>query len=188
MANTKRRCRYCKSYGKPEDGVMINNAYFCSIDEATKYAYENKAKGSKKVKAEKKKINAEKKRSFYANDIKTRKESAQKAFNAYIRERDKDQPCISCGTTKDVQYCAGHHYTRGARPDLAFHEDNCHKQCNQYCNMNLSGNLVPYRENLIKKIGLERYEALTLNKTVKRTAQDYLEIENKFKGLLKSLH
>jgi hypothetical protein len=84
---------------------------------------------------------------------------AQTAFNAYIRARDADLPCISCGRYHTGQWHAGHFLSRGARPELAMHEDNCHKQCAP-CNTHLSGNLVLYRVNLIQKIGLDRVEWL----------------------------
>jgi hypothetical protein len=113
---------------------------------------------------------------------------AQAVFNQYIRERDKDQPCISCGTTKDVQYCAGHFRTRGAAGHLRFNEDNVHRQCNQYCNLNLSGNLLLYRENLIKKIGIERVSALeNNNQTHKWTKEELIQIKQTYKQKLKQL-
>jgi hypothetical protein len=36
-----------------------------------------------------------------------------------------------------------------------FDERNCHKQCNTYCNKNLSGNLLEYRKGLIKRYGVD---------------------------------
>lgn len=78
---------------------------------------------------------------------------AQKVFNTYIRERDKDLPCISCGTTKDVKYDAGHFWAAGNYSFHRFNEQNVHKQCSNLCNKHLSGNLIEYRFNLIKKIG-----------------------------------
>ena len=96
------------------------------------------------------------KRDFKANDRSHQIKLTQQACNAYIRERDKKEPCISCGTTKqDIQYCAGHFKTRGSTPSLRFHPGNIHKQCNRYCNMALSGNVAAYRERLIEKIGLD---------------------------------
>jgi len=66
----------------------------------------------------------------------------QTACNAYIRERDKGLPCISCGTQKpDIQYCAGHFKTRGGHPELRFHPMNINKKCNKRCNLMLSGNI-----------------------------------------------
>jgi len=79
----------------------------------------------------------------------------QAAFNAFIRERDKDLPCISCGRFHEGAYDAGHYRSVGAQPALRFHEDNCHKQCVP-CNQHKSGNVVEYRLGLIARIGAER--------------------------------
>lgn len=103
-------------------------------------------------------------------DIKVRKEKlksradhlkdTQHAFNAWIRARDAGQPCISCGTTADVQYCAGHYRTTAASPELRFEPLNVNLQCNRNCNMGKSGNLLGYRPGLIQKIGIEAVEWL----------------------------
>lgn len=94
--------------------------------------------------------------------IKTRPEllrEAQTAFNAYIRARDADLPCISCGRHHTGQYHAGHYLSTGARPELRFDELNVHKQC-QPCNTHLHGNLVLYRIGLIERIGPGKVEWL----------------------------
>lgn len=102
------------------------------------------------------------------------KSEAQTAFNKFIRARDKNEPCISCGTTKqDIQYHAGHYRSVGAHPELRFNEDNCHKQCSR-CNNFLSGNLVEYRAKLIKKIGLGKVESLEGPHEAKRYTPDEL--------------
>ena len=103
-------------------------------------------------------------------EIKVRKEKlksradhlkdTQQAFNAWVRARDAGQPCISCGTTADVQYCAGHYRTTAAAPELRFEPLNVNLQCNRNCNMGKSGNLLGYRPGLIKKIGIEAVEWL----------------------------
>lgn len=104
--------------------------------------------------------------------------------------RDKNLPCISCGTTKNIQWAAGHFYTRGAYPNLRFHEDNVHKQCNQYCNMKLSGNLIAYREGLINRIGIERFEALERekNSVVKYTIPEVKGLIEKYRKKIKELN
>ena len=84
---------------------------------------------------------------------------AQYEFNKYIRLRDKDDPCISCGRYHDGQYHAGHYRTVGSAPELRFHEDNCWKQCSA-CNNHLSGNLTEYRKALCHKLGDERVKWL----------------------------
>jgi hypothetical protein len=83
----------------------------------------------------------------------------QGAFNAWVRARDAGKPCISCGRHHQGQWHAGHYRSVGSEPALRFEPDNVHLQC-QPCNTHLSGNLIPYRINLIKKIGLERVEWL----------------------------
>ncbi|KVV22325.1 hypothetical protein WK80_22310 [Burkholderia multivorans] len=85
----------------------------------------------------------------------------QAAFNAWIRARDAGQPCISCGrpASWSGQWDAGHYRSVGSSPELRFEPDNVHRQCGP-CNVHLSGNLIPYRVNLIKKIGVARVEWL----------------------------
>lgn len=99
--------------------------------------------------------------------IKTRSQwmnEAQVWVNRFIRLRDKGLPCISCGRVmNEGGYVgaggihAGHYRSRGACPELRFHEDNIHAQCAQ-CNNENSGNQIMYRKGLIKKIGIEKVE------------------------------
>lgn len=84
---------------------------------------------------------------------------AQAAFNAWIRVRDSGLPCISCGRTDRNAWDAGHYLTTGARPELRFHEVNVWRQCVP-CNQHLHGNLVLYRAELVRRIGLEAVEEL----------------------------
>ena len=99
----------------------------------------------------------------------------QQAFNAWIRARDAGQPCISCGTTADVQYCAGHYRTTAAAPELRFEPLNVNLQCNRNCNMGKSGNLLGYRPGLIKKIGIEAVEWLEGPHEAKKYTVDELK-------------
>ncbi|WP_346320940.1 recombination protein NinG [Chitinophaga sp. YIM B06452] len=97
---------------------------------------------------------------------------ATKHFNTYIRKRD-DQggyfTCISCGETKGLsQMNAGHFFSAGHCAALRFNEDNVHGQCVP-CNMHLHGNLIRYREGLVKKIGEDKVKLLeSLSRTVHR--------------------
>ena len=87
--------------------------------------------------------------------LKTRSEwakEAQAAFNAWVRERDYGEPCISCGRMHEGQWHAGHYRSVGACPELRFEPLNCNLQCVP-CNHHKSGNIVEYRINLVKKIG-----------------------------------
>lgn len=82
---------------------------------------------------------------------------AQSAFNGFIRFRDKDLPCVSCGAIKYKITC-GHYKTVGAHPALRFEEDNAAGQCWWNCNRNKSGNIIEYRKELIIRIGVKRVE------------------------------
>ena len=98
-------------------------------------------------------------------EIKVRKEKlksradhlkdTQQAFNAWVRERDAELPCISCGRHHAGQYHSGHYRTVGASPELRFEPLNAWKQCAP-CNNYLSGNLINYRISLLQKIGEEK--------------------------------
>jgi len=102
-------------------------------------------------------------------EIKVRKEKlksraehlkdTQIAFNAWVRERDAELPCISCGRHHQGKYDAGHYRTVGSNPALRFEPLNCHRQCSP-CNTQLSGNIVNYRIALLKRIGAEQVEWL----------------------------
>ena len=73
----------------------------------------------------------------------------QDDFNAYIRARDRDKGCISCG--KPVEH-AGHYFSQGHHSEVRFNELNVNGQCKK-CNYFLSGNLINYRNGLIKRYG-----------------------------------
>lgn len=92
------------------------------------------------------------------------KNKAIRVFNAWIRKRDTGKPCISCGSRNTSQ--ASHFYSAGKYNHMRFNPDNCHLACLQ-CNYYLSGNLLPYRKNLINKIGKERVEKLDFLASVK---------------------
>ena len=133
----------------------------CSMECAIAYS---KRKAEEKRKKQEKSDRLEARRRMRARKeaLKSRSDwlkEAQKAFNEFIRLRDKDLPCISCGRYHEGQYHAGHYRSVGACPELRFNEDNVHKQCS-VCNNHKSGNAIEYRINLIRKIGLERVEFL----------------------------
>lgn len=89
---------------------------------------------------------------------------AQKEFNAFIRERDRNQSCISCGTSLQKEavgggFDCGHYRSTGSAAHLRFDERNAHGQCKQ-CNRWGAGRAVDYRIGLVARIGLEAVESL----------------------------
>ena len=119
---------------------------------------------------------------------------AQKEFNAYIRERDKDKPCISCGRplrTSDGatggDFDCGHYRSTGSASHLRFHEDNAHGQC-KWCNRHGAGRAVDYRLGLVARIGIDRVEALEADNTPHKWERDELiAIKEEFKRKRKKL-
>ena len=134
--------------------------------------------GRKELKAAKEKIKA---RAEHMKD-------AQTAFNAWVRARDAGLPCISCGTTADIQYAAGHFRSAGGHPELRFEPLNVNLQCNRNCNMAKSGNLGPYRMELIKRIGQEKVDWLEGPHEPKRyTIDDLKAIKANYRALAREL-
>lgn len=86
------------------------------------------------------------------------KKKVQRAVNAYVRERDKGKPCISC-QRHCASYEAGHYIPEGSNNALRYHLWNINSQCQQ-CNRWKSGNLTEYRVYLVKKIGADKVEWL----------------------------
>ena len=117
-------------------------------------------------------------------EIKVRKEKlksradhlkdTQIAFNAWVRARDAALPCVSCGRHHQGKYDAGHYRTVGSNPALRFEPMNCHRQCSP-CNTRLSGNIVNYRIELVKRIGAEAVEWLEGPHEAKKYTVDELK-------------
>jgi len=111
----------------------------------------------------------------------------QTVVNAYVRERDKEKPCISCGRHHQGQYHAGHYLSVGAHPELRFDENNIHKQC-QPCNTHLSGNQLEYRKGLIARYSQDYVSAIeTPAPTRKYQVSELIELKAFYKEKLKSL-
>ena len=168
-----RKCKYCKQQFQPYTTLQKN----CfEPDCVTAWIQETKDKTWKKKKAQLKK------------DLMTVQDYiklAQQVFNKYIRLRDKGQLCISCQSVPKKEN-AGHFYNANNHWNVRFDEYNVHLQC-EHCNTFLSGNLLQYRENLLKKIGYENFELLSAeaNKTRKFTIEELKEIINKYKLKIK---
>ena len=158
-ATRKLKSRKCKAAGCDNEFIPFSSLEsWCSP--ACGYAL-SQEKLARKARSEALKTKRERiaaKKAFQAKDKPYQIKLTQKAFNAFVRERDHGEPCISCGITYGKMN-AGHYKSVGSSPELRFEPLNCHLQCEQ-CNSSKSGNVVPYRVNLIKKIGIEAVEWL----------------------------
>lgn len=182
MADKKLKPKKCRTCGKkfiPRNSLQKVCSTKCAIELA-----QNNAQKAREQ-AEKKKLRERK------DKLKSRSEwlkDAQKVFNKYIRLRDKDEPCISCGRYHVGKYDAGHYRSVGACPELRFCELNVNKQCVP-CNQHKSGNAIEYRINLVRKIGADKVEWLEKqdHEPKKYTVEDCKEIIKHYKAKIKEL-
>lgn len=161
MPTATLKCTGCKERYPREQMLSFPSGKFHDYDCATSYARDKSL--NTRVKEQKQK---DKKRK---QELKTKREwtkDLQVIFNRFIRLRDKDLPCISCGSFPNdddllvgSRFDCGHYLSVGSHIELRFEELNCHKQCVK-CNRNLSGNVARYRIGLINKIGLNNVEWL----------------------------
>ena len=146
------RCKHCK---ERFDKINFNQKY-CFKDECRKVWIESaKAKQWIKEKAQRKEK---------LETIQDLMKKAQPIFNEFIRLRDKNQPCISCGKElRQGNVDCGHFWSSGGHKYLTFHEDNCHSQCSRPCNKDKAGDLNNYRIGLVKRIGQKKVDWLDVN-------------------------
>lgn len=182
------RCKQCKKkHDDISQTVSTPNQLgrFCDYDCVADYVKDNPLK----IKELRNKQITKEKREYYADDLKTRKKAAKTACHKYIRERDRFKGCISCPAQLDgTKFDAGHLIESGNYPILRYNENNIFGQC-VYCNQHKGGNEAMAREGAEKRIGKEEVQWLydNKNKPIKRTVDDYREIESYYKDKLKQL-
>jgi hypothetical protein len=163
MANSKRKCGNCNKRFAVETMFIAYTQAFCSKQSYIDYCVKNLQ--SLKVKG----------RNIQERAIKIRHKEATKKLrtrtawydllqtevNKYVRNRDANKPCCTCGTTsKNIKYDAGHCFTRGSRPELRFNVTNIHKQCSVNCNQHGSGMRLEYQTFITDKYGPNHFEWL----------------------------
>ena len=119
--------------------------------------------------------------------IKDLTKKAQKYCNDYIRARDKDLPCVSCGKELGKKFDAGHYFNT-SYSNVRFNEFNIHAQCVS-CNKHKHGNLLEYQIGIEQRVGgLELFE-LHQQAHEKRTytKEELRSITEKFKQMKKNL-
>ncbi|MBS7559947.1 recombination protein NinG [Pseudomonas sp. RC4D1] len=114
---------------------------------------------------------------------------AQAAFNAWVRLRDAAMGCVSCDkpATWAGQWHASHFRSVGSSPEHRFNPLNVHKACS-VCNNHLSGNILGYRPELERRIGVEAVEALLGPSEPRRyTVEDLKAITAEYRAKTKEL-
>lgn len=171
MANSKKRCPYCRKYFPSEKMTRFGSMLFCCFEHAVQYA--NKPSTKDKGRKLERKENKERKRELDRNSIPWQLKQTQIAFNKmrvleeikWFNDRGLDPTCISCGKS-NMDWCCGHFKTRGSQSNLRFDRKNTFLQCNRYCNMGLSGNIEGnkntrgYKQGLIDRFGEEEAKSI----------------------------
>ena len=186
MIANKRKCAVCRCLFIP----TMSTQRVCGIACAYEYSRKETAKAeTRKALEDRKTI---KLRKDAIKTIRDWTKEAQIAFNAYIRERDRNKPCICCGrpladSAVGGGFDCGHYRSVGSAPHLRFDERNAHgqtKQCNRYG----AGRAVDYRIGLIKRIGLEQVESLESDQSPKKySIEDLKAIKDEYKRKMKEL-
>lgn len=182
----QKTCKWCKQKFTPSRPSKVCCSPDCEFDYGLKVAAKcehNRALEDRKTIRIRKEA------------IKTRSQwmkEAQIAFNAYIRERDKEQLCICCNkplSSGDIggSYDCGHYRSVGSAPHMRFDERNAHaqrKQCNRYG----AGRTVDYRIGLIVRIGKHSVDEIeSCNEPRKYSIEDLKAIISTYKAKLKEL-
>lgn len=159
-----KKCKVCKKEFSP---THSSTQKVCSPSCAIKLVEANKRDKLKKAAIDDIKRVKQKLKQLSMKDRPKALRAAQAAFNAFIRERDKGLPCISCGRSSGCKVNAGHYLSVKAHPELRFDEKNVNLQC-EHCNCFLSGNLLGYRKGLIERFGQEYIDYLEKHHPLKK--------------------
>ena len=176
-----KRCRKCSSLFQPTRPLQVVCSPACSL------AWANTLAGQKAEKRARAVAKREARAKLETPAAAARK--AQAVFNRWVRLVDARMPCVSCGHPDDGsrQRHASHYRPVGSNPALRYHPDNVHAACS-ICNNHKSGNLTPYRLELIRRIGIERVEWLEGHHDLPhRTVADFRAIEREYRQKIRAI-
>lgn len=118
-------------------------------------------------------------------DRKRARETAVRWQSRYIRLRDAIRTtgtdeyaaCVTCGAIHPIEQMDAGHFIPGRRDATMWDEFNVHAQCKK-CNKYLSGNLILYREFMMRAYGKPKVDELWERalRPVKMTATEYREM------------
>lgn len=91
------------------------------------------------------------------------KKKADAIFSEYIRKRDEEKGCITCGVKKEWKYQQNGHYVSRSYNSLRYDERNCNAQC-VGCNVFKRGAMDSYALQLIRRYGANILSALARDK------------------------
>ncbi|RFP19169.1 recombination protein NinG [Duganella sp. BJB475] len=185
----KHKCavRTCRAeFVRPQPFVTWCSPECGTVLALAKIEKQRQAAGKAERKSDKEKLEKFKRRADHVADC-------QKAFNAWVRFRDRKEPCIDCGRRAGAgsltggDWDAGHYLSRGSHPHLRFDVRNVFKQL-KGCNRPGGTTAASFRAGVIARIGLAAVEALEADNEPRKYSVDQLiAMTAHYKQLLKNL-
>ena len=111
-------------------------------------------------------------------------EKLDKVFSLFVRLRDNGV-CYTCGKRGDIKQMQAGHYISRSCMALRWHEANVHCQCYS-CNVCKHGDLITYRERLVKDYGQSAIEELESKRyiTYKHSIEDLEKLIDFYKNAI----
>lgn len=181
-----KRCRHCRSEFTPMRPFQKACSFDCEVEFARAIVRRIQ---DERAKQERKEDRVKREKMKRIPDL---IREAQREFNAYIRARDKEQPCICCGQPLRAgevggAFDCGHYRSTGSASHLRFDERNANGQ-RKHCNRYGAGRAVDYRIGLIARIGREAVEALESDNTPhKWTREELIAIKKTYSAKRREL-
>lgn len=197
MANSKKRCTYCKKYFPAQAMIKVPVGNFCCSDHIKRYGIERTGQLMKKTKVIENRAFAKKKKEFYSKKLSHQHELTQKVFNRmrvleeklWFKERNIKPYCISCEATH-LTFCCGHYSSRGSYSEHRYSRTNTYLQCNFRCNSALSANksgdktTIGYDKGLVKRFGKEKAKEIIgfckVSTVKKWTCEELIQMRKEF--------
>ncbi|WP_285130328.1 recombination protein NinG [Leclercia adecarboxylata] len=200
----RRKCTVCREWFHPVRPEQYVCTYECACVHGK--AANDAAKAEKQRKEKKRRLEEEKegrkRRKARREELRPTayfKSQAQQAFNNFIRYRDRELPCISCGETNPPdlhggRWDCGHFKTVGANPELRFEERNAHKQCKS-CNAGAGKYTAKeatvaqqYEAGLVQRYGQDYVDWLNgPHPMTNYRREDYIRIRDEYRVKLREM-
>lgn len=185
------RCKWCKQrterLGKLLHDDCVTPWYEANREKLAKKAERKKQLAAKAERAKDRQTKEE------AKTLPMLHKEARFWFNRWIRLRDADEPCISCGKPPpDMSGLhagrdCGHFRSVGSAGHLRYTEDNAAGQC-VHCNQYLAGNYTGFRKGQIERIGEARVMELENDNRPEKWQRDQVRgIRDTYKAKCKQL-
>ena len=149
MKPNAKKCKVCKGEFWPRNTLQKVCGWECAIKETER-------ENERKRRIESRENKRMQKDWKIKNDGKWSKSLLQNKVNQIVRLIDSDLPCLATGQRGQIH--AGHVFSRGAFPSLAFNLHNIHRQCAQ--SNHFQSDDIALREGVKREYGDGYYDYL----------------------------